>query len=434
MATNTMVALQTQTATSGTASITFSSIPQTYTDLMLIATINASNATLLNVQVGTGSIDTSASYSDTNLTGNGSSATSNRDTGNTVFAMGEARSNTTNIWHFMNYANTTTYKTVLARGSDASVATMAGVGLWRKTTAIDTILIKPDYLSFTGNCTFTLYGIAAQPIATAKATGGTITYAADGYTYHAFTSSGTFTPSTNLTCEALIVAGGGGGGGAYAAGGGGAGGLLGVTAQSLTSGTGYTVTVGSYGAGSTGQYANGSAGNNSSFNSNIAIGGGYGAFGGPSSVNGGNGGSGGGAGYTSASGGTPTSGQGYTGGGTAGGGGGAGGAGAAGNGTTHIGGAGGVGSSAYSQWGLATGLGQNVSGTVYFAGGGGGGQDTTGGAGGYGGGGNGSGGTNTGGDAMANTGGGGGGEDSFAGGTGRGGNGGTGVVIIRYLS
>jgi len=50
------------------------------------------------------------------------------------------------------------------------------------------------------------------PITVSYATGGTITYY-NNYIVHTFTSSGTFTPTSNLTADYLVVAGGGGGGG-----------------------------------------------------------------------------------------------------------------------------------------------------------------------------------------------------------------------------
>ena len=96
---------------------------------------------------------------------------------------------------------------------------------------------------------------------------------------------------------------------------------------------------------------------------------------------------------------------------------------------------GGVGLATYSEWGLATSSGENVSGVVYFCGGGAGGvwtgdSNTYFNVGGYGGGG-------TPGDnngehhATANTGGGGAGAGTAAANA-PGGNGGSGIVIVRY--
>jgi hypothetical protein len=63
----------------------------------------------------------------------------------------------------MNYANTTTYKTVLARSNVTDFRVAAIVGLWRSTSAINTIQLRSDNSSynFTTGSTFTLYGISA---------------------------------------------------------------------------------------------------------------------------------------------------------------------------------------------------------------------------------------------------------------------------------
>jgi hypothetical protein len=99
-----------------------------------------------------------------------------------------------------------------------------------------------------------MVAFAPQAEAQVKATGGTITrYRENGINFiaHIFTNSAaaqTFTPSSSLDVDYLIVAGGGGGGGAYDSGGGGAGGVrLGST--NMTAGTPYTITVGAGGLG-----------------------------------------------------------------------------------------------------------------------------------------------------------------------------------------
>ena len=450
MATNTMVALQTITASGSASQVTFTSIPQGYTDLYVVCNVGyaslGANTGYLQYRVGNGSLDTATNYSYTYLKGDGTSATSGRGPGApyiNIFASVTGTNRVIFNTSFQNYSNTTTYKTAITRTNE-SIDTYASVALWRSTAAINTLQVY-DFsgYNFSSDSTFTLYGIAAQPVATAKATGGTITYAADGYTYHAFTSSGTFTPSQALSCDVLVVAGGGGAG-SRGGGGGGAGGLIGLSAQALTSGTGYTVTIGSGGSGETQSSTGGqgAAGSNSVFGSlATAIGGGAGGGEGASGSAGGSSGGSGSGGPTST--GSPTSGQGTSGGwyvsGTGGGGGGGGAVTVGGNVTSSTnGGAGGNGSSAYSAFGIATGLGQNVAGTAYFAGGGGGGYQgtsTTNTAGlGGGGAGNYNSATATGSAGTANTGGGGGGGGAAAGTGYAGGNGGSGVVIIRYAS
>lgn len=436
MATTTYVPIQTYTVSgSPTATITFGSggtLPQSYTDLVLIANSlsTANTACALNFNGDFGS-----NYSDTVLDGDGSSAFSFRRSNQSQVQDILARTdNVANIINIMNYSNSSTYKTILSRSNSVGGSELnASVNLWRSTSPITSITITAPGTTFKVGASFTLYGIASAPDWAAKATGGTITHDIN-YTYHTFTSSGTFTPSVDLNADVLVIAGGGGTTNANA-GGGGAGGIAYAASYSLTGSTGYGCVVGSGGpSGST------SNGGNSTFGSTLitALGGGYGAEEGNSGANGGSGGgaAGKGGGTTTPGSATQTSGTGYIGYGNnggaawtndyiAGGGGGAGAAGA--NATSSNAGNGGVGLATWSSWGAITSTGQNVGGTYYYAGGGGGGSDhSTNGSGGYGGGG----GFRT--NGTVNTGGGAGGS----GGTGaRGGaNGGSGLIIVRYAN
>jgi len=95
----------------------------------------------------------------------------------------------------------------------------------------------------------------ASLTATAKATGGAISFYG-GKTIHTFTTSGTFvTPASfNETCEVLVAAGGGGGAGGhgnsrYAGGGAGAGGVAYNPGTPINGAATRTVTIGSGGAG-----------------------------------------------------------------------------------------------------------------------------------------------------------------------------------------
>lgn len=153
------------TLSSPAASYTFTSIPSTYTDLILVGNFGVTvGGNSLRIQVGNGSIDTGANYSYTFIYGTGSSALTSRYAGDTSIYSGYASTaNIQNNWfmHFQDYSNTTTKKTVLERFNCASTATTAVVGLWNNTAAINQIkvLTLGDNLS-TGS-TFTLYGIEA---------------------------------------------------------------------------------------------------------------------------------------------------------------------------------------------------------------------------------------------------------------------------------
>ena len=443
MATNTYVALDKVTVGTATNTISFSSIPATYTDLVVVisAPTTSDGATPQFRFNG----DTATNYSNTFLEGSGSSATSSRETSQTNIQLsfnvgGNSTNPSTSIVHIMNYSNATTFKTLLARWNSASGGTYPGtaatVGLWRKTPeAISSMEIFVATGNFAVGSTFSLYGIAAQvQPGTAKATGGTITYDNFGRVIHTFTASGTFTPTTALTgVEYLVIAGGGGAANSGAGGAGGyrssasgelsGGGASAEATLSLASGTGYTVTVGAGGNGGTGTSP--TNGSDSVFGSITSLGGGAGRYISGSST-GNSGGSGGGGNMTSSNGtgGAGTTGQGYAGGGAiytsgyafGGGGGGAG----------SIGITAAVGTAPNGGSGVSS----SINGTATSrAGGGGGGSSPNAAAGtGSSGGGNGELGSNANNTAgTANTGGGGGGGYNAAGKAG-----GSGIVIVRY--
>lgn len=266
------------------------------------------------------------------------------------------------------------------------------------------------------------------------ATGGT-TFDSGGYRYHRFLSSDTFTVTQGGLIEAIAIGGGGGGGKGIGGGGGGAGGL-GFYSGAVTVGN-HSVTIGAGGAIAP-VNLQGDNGSNSALASFVTGNGGGGGGGSSSAqqneMNGRDGGCGGGGGL--AAGGLTGNGgggsQGFNGGSSVwtgldnkgtGGGGGMGGAGQDGqtNPPTSLkAGNGGIGTAAYSAWGIATFTGQSSGGVNYFAGGGAGeknsGFSNLAGTGGLGGGGN------SGSAGTANTGGGG----SAA-------NGGSGLVLVRYL-
>jgi hypothetical protein len=157
--------IATQTLSSNAASVTFSSISQSYTDLVLIQNSGQVTAdTSYNLRVGaSNTIDTGSNYSDTALNGNGSSATSYRNTSaNRILPVGSNSSSILDnlIFHIQNYSNTTTYKTVLSRANVPGYRVVATVSLWRNTAAINTVQIYGGSNLLSGS-TFTLYGIAA---------------------------------------------------------------------------------------------------------------------------------------------------------------------------------------------------------------------------------------------------------------------------------
>jgi len=163
---STMTPIATNTLTSATNSITFSNIPQNYTDLAVVFNGGLSVYDFIYTQVGNGSIDTGSNYSGTIISGNGSSAFSGSHSNGTYLqTLGWVigfLNDANGILHFMNYSNTTTYKTILDRSNSPAYGTSAFVGLWRSTSAINTIRFTGvNSRNVTAGSSFTLYGVKA---------------------------------------------------------------------------------------------------------------------------------------------------------------------------------------------------------------------------------------------------------------------------------
>jgi hypothetical protein len=156
--------IATQTIGTAVASVTFSSIPQTYTDLVLVFAGSSASLSTDSIDIQFNG-DTATNYSTTFLSGNGTSASSGRNTGFNygVGALITSSEIANSTWNIFNYTNTTTFKTVLTRGNIAGALIRPAVALWRKTPeAITSILLKNDTAqNFAVGCTFTLYGIKA---------------------------------------------------------------------------------------------------------------------------------------------------------------------------------------------------------------------------------------------------------------------------------
>ena len=164
---STYTPIATTTLGSSTATVTFSSIAGTYTDLVLICNIaQAAGNNSLRIRYNS---DTGTNYSRTYLLGNGSTASSGRTSSDVSGYLSETTGSTTLefavVAHIMNYSNTTTYKTHISRSNRASSSVDAVVGLWQSTSAITRIDLAmggsfPTNNFATGS-TFTLYGIKA---------------------------------------------------------------------------------------------------------------------------------------------------------------------------------------------------------------------------------------------------------------------------------
>ena len=155
--------IATTTLGSAAASVSFTSISSTFTDLVLIANTGSTVSAVTIVLQFNG--DTGSNYSDTSIYGSGSAAGSSRLSNTSNIYMGYLTSggaviDQTTIISINNYANTTTYKTAISRKNDTGYVE-ACVGLWRNTAAINRVDVICSGSTFRTGSTFTLYGIKA---------------------------------------------------------------------------------------------------------------------------------------------------------------------------------------------------------------------------------------------------------------------------------
>jgi hypothetical protein len=155
--------IATTTLGSAATSLTFSSIPSTYTDLRLVFVGATASSDAINARVNG---DTGTNYSDTSLEGNGTAASSQRVSNRTFWSLEgywQANTNTTIFMQTLDifsYAGST-FKTALGTGSNdknGSGDTIRTVHLWRSTSAITSITIASAVNLVVGT-TATLYGI-----------------------------------------------------------------------------------------------------------------------------------------------------------------------------------------------------------------------------------------------------------------------------------
>jgi hypothetical protein len=163
---NTYESIATNTVSgSSTATVTLSSIPSTYTDLVLVMNASSIGSGYYNTSVQING-DSGNNYSDTLLGNSGASAFSFRYSNYNLTFLDYAGSVTNNfsqnsIINFMNYSNTSVNKSYLIRTNSAGQELFAMAGLWRNTAAINSISINIYGTNFAAGTTISLYGIKA---------------------------------------------------------------------------------------------------------------------------------------------------------------------------------------------------------------------------------------------------------------------------------
>jgi hypothetical protein len=158
---NTYEAIATNTVVgTGTSSVAFSSIPATYTDLVLVSWVafqtGPSNYCKITFNSQT------SGYNWVYMRGSSSTKSSVKSTGQANLQVVVSGDTTTryaaNETHIMSYASTTTGKGILNRANMNGLIEQSA-GNWANTSAINSIQIVPNSGNFQDGCNFTLYGI-----------------------------------------------------------------------------------------------------------------------------------------------------------------------------------------------------------------------------------------------------------------------------------
>lgn len=157
--------IATQTLASAAASITFSSIAASWTDLRLVFTGTTTTSTNFTIRFNN---DSSTNYSWTWVGGTGAAAQSGRFTSQTEYYqnVGMTSVPSMNTVDILSYAGSTNKTALVTEDSDknGSGQLSRAVILWRSTAAINRIDITALYGStntYLAGTTATLYGIKA---------------------------------------------------------------------------------------------------------------------------------------------------------------------------------------------------------------------------------------------------------------------------------
>ena len=153
----------------GSSTITFSSIPSTYTHLQIRALSKSTTAGTANASfTAQFNSDTGSNYTRHALTGDGATVSASGAASQTsIRAGGNAEANSTNIFavsviDILDYANTNKYKTLRTLfGSDLNGSGEINFrsGAWMNTNAITSVLLTPSSGNFAQYSSFALYGI-----------------------------------------------------------------------------------------------------------------------------------------------------------------------------------------------------------------------------------------------------------------------------------
>jgi hypothetical protein len=157
MPTPTYDLISTTTLATATGTVVFSSLPQTYRDLILVSRNSMNAAVSCFIRFNN---DTGANYTAVRILNSSGGSTATSDN----FAPAEIGYNTTTnsgISNILDYSATNKHKTYFTRwgNADGTAYVQAYAARWANTAAITTISITPTSNEIVAGSTFSLYGI-----------------------------------------------------------------------------------------------------------------------------------------------------------------------------------------------------------------------------------------------------------------------------------
>jgi ABC-type tungstate transport system permease subunit len=157
MPTPTYTPLATVTLTSSASSVTFSNIPATYRDLILVSTITSSINT--DILIRFNSDLNESNYPVVFMRGTGSAADSGTNNARIGFAFtGTSIQVNTQI---MDYSATDKHKTFISRADASGTGAEAFANRWASTSAITSVQVLTSTGNWASGATFNLFGIEA---------------------------------------------------------------------------------------------------------------------------------------------------------------------------------------------------------------------------------------------------------------------------------
>ena len=153
--------LDSQVLATSAASVTFSSIPGGYKDLVLVVEASTSSSSHIQFRLNS---DSGTNYNLVNMYGNGSSAgsyaSSNVSVGYfTTVALPSTGVKTIVNADFLDYSTTNKHKSVISRAGKSASGTDALANRWASTAAVNSLQVIASAGSFEIGSTFRLLGV-----------------------------------------------------------------------------------------------------------------------------------------------------------------------------------------------------------------------------------------------------------------------------------